>query len=495
MSLNSKVFNQMPDLNGMKSPATLNYVPFVDDLNRINLDSKTSALVEKVTNFSGEVSRLMTSAYSQNIMPSVEKFKDATADIADKLNFSEESINVLQNSVSKLNDQDILQFAANSPMTNGVDIGGAQTSAFLPFLVQEVGTQVDQRSVLSTVLTDKICPTFTVQLDRLAPNLGIAPETYGDSTPIFRTPLLDSKVQEYSAGSWGVACEISPSKMNYSRQLGGGNAGLATRGFGQMIAYNQVNLLTQCLVRKNYTMYQAVFNNGFSYGGRTISSNIPTENNLIINPMGVLNVDGSVTYNTTNPIYTPLIELTNILNNPVFIKYRPYIKGILMNAADLQAIMNHPNVKSVTNWTNASREKLSEIVPNLTSSVIGYYAPGFTYPLIGDAGGWLSTDKVWNWYIPRGKMFIMLDFPDMGAYHLTINEFDPANAMPGATPTCGLFSAMFNRNLTNSENSNKVILVSTLAGAPALYRTEAFFTIDGLYSNVSALDFRTGRAA
>ena len=48
----------------------------------------------------------------------------------------------------------------------------------------------------------------------------------------------------------------------------------------------------------------------------------------------------------------------------------------------------------------------------------------------------------------------------------------------------GLFTGVFNRNLENSDTVNRLDIVASLAGAPAVYMPEACFTLTGLYSNV-----------
>jgi hypothetical protein len=262
-----------------------------------------------------------------------------------------------------------------------------------------------------------------------------------------------------------------------------------------MIAYNTINIVTQAFTRKKQLINSAIFNNQFVYGSLAISSNIPSGNYIAMyQPMGTLEADGSVTYSPVDPLYTPFIAITNILNNPIFLKYRRYIVGIAVNGADLQAIMNHPNVKAVTTVLIAAgqslgNKKMEVQVGDLVKELNAYYAPGFDFPLLSDDDVWVNQtasgnmdNTQQNFFLPRGSMYVLMNIPDgpSGAFHLTYNEVDPNIDAPAQ----GLYTGAFNRNLYNSETTNRIDLVGAISGAPAVYRPEAQFIINGLYDNV-----------
>jgi len=369
---------------------------------------------------------------------------------------------------------------------------GNYTAATLNIIAQEVGSSNKSETVLSLAFPDKAAPQYKVILDRIAGNSGMLPEYGGDSSALAAINPLDTHGVEYQSGLYAGRIIITAKHILMDRKRG--QAALDQRGIGQLVAYNTNYIVNQAVTRKKYLLSQAVFNNGFSYAGGTINSNIPVGNFIQMSePLGKLNTDGTVVYNTSLT-YNPFVQLNSILSNPIFIKYRQYIKGLVVNGADLQAIMNHPNVKAVSNMmvmgsASLGSRKLSVQMGELTKELNAYYAPGFDFPLLADDDAWVGQDTYGsmdnlqqNFFVPRGKVYVLLDLTSTGgqagAFHLTLNELDPNVD----TPTMGLFSGVFARNLNNSDTSNRLDIVAGLAGAPAVYMPEAQFVLTGLYS-------------
>ena len=381
---------------------------------------------------------------------------------------------------------------------------GNWTFGSLNMIVQEVGSSLEKDTLLGLAFPDKAVPMYKVLLDRIAANTGILPEFNGDSSVLSTVRPLDTYGLTYEPGLWAGRTMLAAKDIMYARKRG--MSTFEDRGIGQLVAYNSVNLVTQAMTRKKYLLNQAIFFNGFTWGGATIVSNIPSSNYVAMyEPMGALNADGSVTYATADPLYTPFIAITNILNNPIFLKYRRYIRGLICNGADLQAMMNHPNVKAVTNLmvansTSLSTRKLEVQMGDLVKELNAYYAPSFEFPLLADDDVWVNqnadgTTKIapndatnpasaQQFFVPRGKLYVLLDLTEMGgqngAFHLTYNEVDPNVE----SPAMGLFTGVFNRNLNNSDTTNRLDIVAALSGAPAVYMPEAQFILTGLYSNV-----------
>lgn len=436
---------------------------------KTKLSDKHQEIVEKALEFS---EKLATDTRLQNLTLL------QTQNLAQGMDFSEATVKGME-----------VQFSDPA-----VPFVGNWTTGTLNMVIQEVGSSMEPNTLLSMEFPDKPNPELLVILDRMSPNSGILPEFDGESSSLPGIRPLDSYGVQYEPGLWAGRCSIGSKQIMFARQRGGKD--FATRGFGQMIAYNTVNLTTQALTRKKQLLVAAIFNNGFTYAGQTINSNIPAGNYVALESMGALNADGSVTYANSDPLYSPLTAITNILNNPEFLKYREYMVGIVMNAADLQAIMNHPNVKPVTNIFSAASaslgsRKLTLQIGDMTKELFGYYAPGFDVPLMADASVWLgqnadgtADDSAQNFFIPRGSMKVMLDLTSVGgqsgAFHLTYNQVDP-NA---DNPAMGLFLGAFPRNLNNSDTVNRMDMVVGLAGAPAVYMPEAQFILNSLYSNV-----------
>ena len=370
---------------------------------------------------------------------------------------------------------------------------GNWTFGTLNMVVQEVGSSLEKDTLLSLAFPDKSVPMYKVMLDRIKGNTGMGSEFAGDSSPIAVTRPLDTYGLTYESGLWANRTMLTAKRIAWARKLG--MVSFDERGIGQLVAYNSVNLVTQMFTRKNHVLNQAIFSNGYSYAGQTVSSNIPSGNALALDSMGTLNVStGAVTYTNADPLYSPLIAITNQLNNPALIKYHSYIRGVICNTADLQAIINHPNVKPTLNalamGSLTQGKSLDVVVGDVAKQINAYYAPGYQFPFLADRETWQeenpdgTSKDTNNFFVPRGKMFILMDLTSfggqLGAFHLTYNEVDPnieSQAM-------GLFTGVFNRNLENSDTVNRLDIVASISGAPAIYMSEAIFTLTNLYSNV-----------
>ncbi len=382
---------------------------------------------------------------------------------------------------------------------------GNWTFGTLNMLIQEVGSSIEKDTLLSMVFPDKAIPMYKAIIDRIAGNTGIAPEFGGNNSNLPTVRPLDSYILEYQPGLWGGRTMLTARDIVAARKRGTGS--FDERGIGQLVAYNTVNLVTQIMTRKKYTLNQAIFFNGFVYGGNTVSSNIPSSNYVsMYEPMGVLNPNGTCTYSNSDPLYTPFIAITNILNNPIFYKYRRYIRGLVCNGADLQNMMNHPNVKAVTNLLLAAgnslgNKKMTLQVGDLVKELTAYYAPSFEFPLFADDDVWVGQNSdgttqvtpndatnpagsAQKFFVPQGKIYVMLDLTPMGgqngAFQLTYNEVDPNIE----APAMGLYTGVFNRNLHNADTVNRIDIVGALSGAPAIYMPEAQFILTGLYIDV-----------
>ena len=396
---------------------------------------------------------------------------------------------------------------------------GNNTFGTLNMVSQEIGSNMSKDCLLSLAFPDKIVQDYQVMLDRMSPNSGMLPEYNADAViPTIRK--LDTYGVTYEAGLWLGRTSLNALEMTFKRQIGGGS--FDVRGLGQLVAYNTVNGVTQAFTRKKYLLNQAVFFNGYTYGGTNISFNIPANNFVGMKSMGTLQTDGSVIYDVTDPTYNPIQNIMNLVNNPIFLLYRSYFVGIILNPADLQAMLNHPNVKAVTNlWsaatTSLANRALTIQMNGIVKEITAYYAPSFNIPFLADDGVWLAqnadgtraTDATQpkppvpvvgslggaaQFFVPRGRMYILMDTTRSpanlvtGGFHLTLNQADPNIEAPVA----GLYTGVFNRNLNNADTINRLDIVTGLAGAPALYAPETQFVITGLYSNVTSLMLQGG---
>lgn len=433
---------------------------------RTEITPKQNEIVDKVCTLTEEI----------NKHPNLVNNKNAYVKAARGLEFSEKAIEGIE-----------LADDITTPLI------GNWTFGTLNMLIQEVGSSVEKESILTMAMPEKPVPFYKIFLDRMGATTGILPEFDGNNSPIPTIAPLNSYSLVYQPGLWMGRTMFTSKDIAFARKRG--DITFSERGIGQLIAYNTVNVVTQAYTRKKKLIADAIFNNGFTYQGRTVSSNIPAGNYIsMYQPIGTLNADGSVTYANTDPLYSPLIAITNILSNPAFLRFRHYIKAIVVNAADLSFILNHPSVKAITNLLNAGafafNRKISLDINGISKELMGYFAPGFQFPLVADDQVWVgensdgTNNNTSNFFVPRGKMFVLLDLAplggQMGAFHMTYNEVDPNVE----APAMGLFTGAFARNLHNSDVTvNRIDVVASLSGGPAVYMPEAFFIIDGLYSN------------
>lgn len=416
--------------------------------------------------------------------------------IAKEVQLSEFSQELLSREIHSPRGLHDLKFENNGFQLSEIDAAspfvGQWTAGTLNLIIQEVGSTLNPNCKLSLAFPDKQIPFKMCMVDRIAPNSGILPEFYGYNTPIPVVKNLDTHGLVYEAALYAGRTILSSSVITSARKLGA--VGFDERGIGQLIGYNAVNLLTQTYVRKNYQLAQAVYNNGFVWANKVISSNIPSENYIALDPMGTLNANGTCDYNNPDPLYSPLKAIFNILSNPAIAKYRNYIKAIILNAVDFQNIMQHPNVQPIINsaimgTTSLGNRSLKLQINNLTQEFSAYYAPDFEIPLVSDSDVWVSQDaegnidnSKQNFFTPQGKMFVMMDIPGLiqGGYHLTNNEID----LNQVNPAMGIYTGVFQRDLTNSDCTNSLHIVASLAGAPAVYAPESCIILTTLYNNV-----------
>ena len=431
---------------------------------------------------------------------------DAILKLSDSLGVSGKSVANYFNKISYIPDVGAGEKPVKLILADELNpIVGSFTSAGLGLVIQEVGSGATSVGVLDLICPNKSVESYNSWLDRMRGATGIAPEFGGDNSMLPNIRALDRYTIGFTPGLWGGRISLGSKIITYGREMG--TRGLGDRGIGQIVAYNTEYLYTQNYTRKKSLLVDMLWKNGYTYAGTTQATNIPEANFIeMYESMGTLNADGSVTYSTTDPTYTPLIAITNVCNHPLVLKYRKAIAGVLMADADLQAIMNHPNIKGVTNLflANSQGNGLKVKVGDITREIATYYAPGFDIPLLSDSDVWenQNTDGTPNnasqqFFVPRGTMMLVLDFSKMddksqrqlAAFHLCYNEVDPNTE----APAMGFFAGAFSRNLNNSNTVNQLDLVVSLSGNPAAYMPEAMFFLTGLYSNVT-VDYKAGAA-
>ncbi len=428
-----------------------------------DLKSKADLCVEKMVAFSEFAKK------NSHVFEKKESIKNVMKD----LEFSESTVKTA------------LKFADGDGVGGGLI--GNWTISSLNMFIQEVGSSVNQNTVLNAIFPDKPVASYNVILDRIQGNNGIAGEFGGDNSVLPVVDPLYTYEKSYKPALFASKTWISAKQMMYFRKRG--ESVFDDRGLGQLVSYNMVNLTIQQLTRKKQLLADAVFNNGFAYAGGTINSNIPSGNYFTVAPMGTLLPNGLCDYSTLDPYYNPFRQLGSIINNPIFRKYLPYVKGVVVNSMDLINMTNHPNVQAIMNAMNTTIAAIKEVktlqINNVAVELATYLLPGFEFPIFSDADAWVQTDGTQNFFIPQGQFFVVLDLSAMGAstlgaFHLTYNEVDP-NA---TSPAQGLFAGVFARNLNTSDTTNRLDIVASLSGGPAIYMSEAIFVGNGLYSNV-----------
>lgn len=420
--------------------------------------------------------------------------------VAKEVSFSEGRISELQKSSSE---------SQQSSFSEPYGLVGNYTTAPMELLIQDIGTMPTVTPLLTSMFPNIPVSAQQVFIDKMQGFSGIAGEVNEDGLiPVANR--LNSYALQYSAGLWGVRIDIPVQDLLYKRMMGGSS--LAQRGYLQEIAYNTINAVQKCNVRQHKLISDMIFNNGFTYRGADIVSNIPSDNIINLSaPIGSLDqTTGDVTYNTTSG-FNPFSALAAALGAPILQKYRSCIKGMLINALDYQYMLSHPNSLALNGSLAMGSALLDRSINisinNITKEVMAFFGTGQPIPLIPDNSLWVQDDVYGNtattpnlaygtlsgqtgaqqYFVPRGKILLLMDYSILGysgpagAFHMTLSPLD----MNYAEPAQGLFTAVVNRNLSNSDYMNKVSIFAGLSGGPALYRPNDIFMIGGLYSNVS----------
>lgn len=385
---------------------------------------------------------------------------------------------------------------------------GAYTLEQLNVLVSDVGSSVDRSNAITDMVPDVSQTSYNTMStiwDKIA---GIAPEVGTDSSQIPTVQMLGNRQQTFNNGMWGFKISINSQAMFFQKKMGG-TSSFNDDGLQQLIALHTVMGQTLINTRKKKTIIDGILTNSFTYNGRTLSLGIPESNVLNMKPIGTLNADGSVS--GMDPNQNILNEINEMFASPrLQADLVKYMKGIIFNDWDLSTIMNAQQTKYVMNFfatgakldNVATSEKMKKLYEKFAHYYLNPAVLGNLY-LGGVSDVWVQADQYGQstpadltndntkYFLPRGRAIIDTDYASapnnsIGAslqWANTPNQMDPNQSAMGE------FTAVIPRNLMNTENiMNRLDLVFSLSGGLRPIRPKGIWTVNNIYSNVSAID-------
>lgn len=278
-----------------------------------------------------------------------------------------------------------------------------------------------------------------------------------------------SRVQKYEPPFYKEAINYNEQKILFFRKLG--ENGRNVRGVQQRIEIDMDRLNRRIEARMEYERWQAIFNGGITWMGKTISFNIPSANNAV--PLGAnWSLDGANANNAANPVADLRYWVTG-----GYAKFRKYmISGIVMNGNTARWILENANTKAYLSSLGAN--------PNIgnwdVNKVLSFLIPGV--PPVDIYNGWYQSETTVNgkltvgdaqYFIPDGRIYFEVSgLPGgdkIGEFVQTLNLATGSIAEPGH----GKFLLVEDNTVPGSQGGPKnpfLDLVGGVYGGPKLDR-------------------------
>lgn len=210
-----------------------------------------------------------------------------------------------------------------------------------------------------------------------------------------------TRVQEFVPPKYKEAIHYDENKLLYLRELG--NNGKNIRGVRQYIDKDIDRLNRRIEARIEKLRWDAIFDGGFDYQGKTFSFGIPAANEAT--PLGAdWSTDGINANNSANPLLDIRYWLMGGLST--FRKYR--VRKMVMNPNTARWLLDNTNtVTRVQNYFSAENYGAYEL-----NKTIQLLIPGAPEAVVYD--GWYQTESVVDgkltvsdavYFIPDGKIF------------------------------------------------------------------------------------------
>lgn len=243
-------------------------------------------------------------------------------------------------------------------------------------------------------------PTSKIRTEVIEATGGLTNEHVVGTDPKY-IQSFGTRVQEYKAPKYKEAIHYDEDKILYLRELG--QNGLNIRGIRQYINQDIDRLNRRLEARIEKLRWDAIFNGGFDYQGKSFSFGIPSANTAA--PVSaVWSSDGTSANNSSNPILD--IRYWVLGGLAAFRKYK--VSKMVMNPNTARWILDNSNTTSLVS-TYFSAENFGAYELNKTLQML---IPGCPEVVIYD--GWYQEETLVNnkitvgdaiYFIPNGKIF------------------------------------------------------------------------------------------
>ena len=325
-----------------------------------------------------------------------------------------------------------------SSSTNGtVNVQTIFTNAFMG-LQKQITPALNVKLGIAEYFPEMMQYSQQIMWSMINPYTGQIPEYTPGSNPVARK-LVGNKQIAYQAPFYREEKCFTETDLLFWRNLSEGD--LAVRGAMQQISINMEDAMTRMVNRQYNLIVQGIYNNYFEYQGEQILFGIPSGNRLTpVNGAWANRANTSspwVYNNGANPMYD-LIQWIN--NNPLFVKYRPFLKTIHMNPRTWGAFVQNPNVRSFIQYSMANPTILNSDSKSYSGGAyIKAFIPGLeNVSIIVEESSWIDDSDVTldanryyqnstaQWFIPDGYIFFGIDTMAFGG---PLGQFQMVSAL------------------------------------------------------------------
>lgn len=222
-------------------------------------------------------------------------------------------------------------------------------------------------------------PASTIYIDVIEASGGMTNEHVLGTQPK-TVQGIGTHTQSFQGGAWKEELIMGEADLLRLRDLGQNDRSL--RGARRYVDLNVDKLNRRLEVRIEYLRWQAIFNGGWSYLGRTISFGIPAGNRAV--PIGALWSLDSI---SANPLADPIKDLRYWLQGGLaaFRKYK--VKKIVMNPNTSRWILDNALVQALIK----SRFSADTFANYDLNASLQFLIPGL--PPVEVYDGWYQTES------------------------------------------------------------------------------------------------------
>jgi len=271
-------------------------------------------------------------------------------------------------------------------------------------LVQEI--EVDPSTYIGQKYLPPVAvPARKIRVEILEATGGMTNEHMVGTEPKY-IAQAGNRAFEFEPPAYKEALHFDEPKILYLRELGKNDR--SQRGIRQYIDRGVMRLNQRLEVRMEYERWQALFNGGYSFMGKSVSFGIPSGNRAV--PVGQ---DWSTNGTSANNSADPLLDW-RYWTSGGYAPFRKYkITGAVMNPNTARFFLDNTNVKGELKY--AGYNIMGELDIN---KALQFMIPGT--PKVTVYNGWYRTESVVNgkitvsdgvYHIPDGLIFFETELP------------------------------------------------------------------------------------